>query len=655
LVAALAIRRSLAAATPPRAWKKRFMVKFGHVPGAGVRGLKGEDLISPPIERPDDYFWMRDDSRSHRSVLNHIKAENKYAQEAMRHTEPLQKVLYDEFLAHLREDDDSTPYPHGRYLYWTRTVKGQPYGIKMRKLRGQREGEGAQQEQVLDINAVAEGHDYCDVQDAAVSPDHSLLAFSVDNTGGETYDVRFRAISSGEEAFGALSGTSGGHCWGADESVLYYTTQDAEHRPYRLYRHVVGTPQEEDVLLHEENDQTLWMGVGKTMSERFLILTLESKTTSECWFIDLEGVRGAEAHCEAPLQLVSERQDGIRYELEHSGELFYILTNAQDCPNQKLVAAPIGRPSAENWEELQPHDPAVELKDIACFEKYLVLSGRQDGYSQLWVRSLSTGETHRIEHSEEVRSVGFGVNYEFRSSVLRFHYGSLTTPSSTFDYDMDLRERVLVKEKEVPNYDRALYASERRLAKGHDGTMIPISLLYRRDLFPDGLDAAQAPCMLYGYGSYGHSIDPEFSPTRLSYLDRGVVFVLGHIRGGGEMGRLWYERDGKFLTKRNTFEDFCSCAEALIQYGITQPSKLSICGRSAGGLLIGATLNLRPELFACAVADVPFLDCLNTMVRAAVCGSHAPPSRLWLTHAPCSFSAVRLDHTAHHRRVVGMG
>ncbi|CAM9120715.1 unnamed protein product [Pylaiella littoralis] len=597
-------------ASGPRAVKRPHRVPFGKV---GEEN-RGKNPMDPPLQRVDEYFWMRDDKRESKEVLGHIKKENDYTEEKMAHLKDLREDLYKEFLGHMKETDAQVPYRHGPYFYYSRSVKGKPYKIHCRskEVRGQ-------EQVVLDENVQAEGSDYCDIADVSPSPGaHDLAAYAADMTGYETYDVRFRDVATGKDLDDAIVKTSGDVCWGADATTMFYTTQDEEHRPHKLWLHTLGTPQAEDVLLYTEDDQLMWMGIGKTDSDRFLTMRVGSKTTSEIRFIDLQGVQGAEAHRVLSLKTIADRVEGVRYGAEHWGEDFYMVTNKDGCKNSKLVKAPISSPGAENWTDVIPYDPAVCLKGVLCFENHLVLSGRENGLSQLWIRDMRTEETHQLAHPETAYASYATSNMVFETGTLRFGYQSMVSPRSVYDYDMDTKSRTLMKEQEVPGYDRSVYTCERTVAKVRDGVEVPMSLVYRKDTYPDGLAGTKAPCMLYGYGSYGASIEPSFDFTRLSFLDRGMVYAIAHIRGGGEMGRPWYEDSGKYLTKRNTFQDFVDCAEHLVAEGVTSPKGLAVCGRSAGGLLIGNVVNMRPDLFAAAVADVPFVDLMNSMADPSI-------------------------------------
>jgi len=592
-------------AQPPVAEKSLHKVKFGKVEGEN----RGPNPMDPPLERDDEYFWMRDDDRKSAKVINHIKAENKYTEKMTAHLKGLQDQLYQEYLGHFKETDAKVPYKHGDYFYFSRTEQGKSYPIYCRSTEF-----GGPEQVILDVNQLAEGQKYCDVGDWSPDPKtHGILAYSVDFSGYETYEVLFKDLATGELLQDRIPNTSGSVEWGKDRGEVYYTTLDDAHRPYKLWRHRLGTPVAEDELLFTEEDEKFWSGIGKTDSGRFLVLSSGGKETSESHFIDLESE-------DRVLQPVAPRRHGVRYSVEHWGEDFFIVTNADDCTEYKLVKTPVVAPGAENWKDVFPYDPKTKVSYVSCFANHLVLSGRADGLKRFWVlnpRDLAQGK-REIEMPEPIYSLSGSNNYVFDTDKFRFGYSSLTTPTSVFDYDLNQGTMECLKEEEVPNYERGLYTSERTMATARDGTRVMLSLVYRKDAYPQGKENGPMPVFLYSYGSYGHSIDPTFSFTRLSYLDRGVVFCIAHIRGGGEMGQYWYEKEGKYLTKKNTFNDFADSAEHLIQEGWTTSDKLAICGRSAGGLLIGATVNLRPDLFKIAVADVPFVDVMNTMCDPSI-------------------------------------
>jgi oligopeptidase B len=438
-----------------------------------------------------------------------------------------------------------------------------------------------------------------------VSPDSQLLAWSSDRAGAEVYELRFRDLRSGDDLPDVVPGTYYGSAWAADNRTFFYVKPDDAMRPHQVWRHVVGTDAEDDVLVFEEPDERFYLGLGASKDDRYVFVHIGSKVTDEVRFLPAEDPT-------AELRVVQPREQDVEYGVEHftskdGTSRFFIVTNADDAEDFKLAEAPVATPGREHWTEVVPHRPGVKLSGIDVFADHLVLFERTAGVRQIRVRRLSDGDEHVIEQPEAV-STASGGSAEFDTSVMRYGYTSMVTPSSVFHYDLDTRERVLLKQQPVlGGYDPTQYVTERQWATAADGTRVPLSIVQRRDR------PAGGPALLYGYGSYEASMDPGFSSIRLSLLDRGFVFAIAHIRGGGEMGRRWY-LDGKFLAKRNTFTDFIACAEHLVAEGWTTPSRLAIRGGSAGGLLMGAVANLRPDLFGAVIAEVPFVDALNTIL-----------------------------------------
>lgn len=553
-------------------------------------------------QREDYYAWLRE--KSNPDVTAYLDAENQYTQHCMQHTTALQTSLYEEMLSHVEENDDSTPVKVGNYYYYHRINAGQQYWAHYRKPIAA----DAVEELLLDENELAEsgGHDYFELGALEISPDHQWLAYATDTTGAETYTVHVKDLANDKLLPDTLENCSGNISWG-DSNTLFYTVEEEEtKRSDKLYRHYLATPQADDVLIFHEPDVLFGVSAQLSKDEQYLFIGTDSIETSEYHFIPT-------ANIDQPARLVQARETGMRYSVEHHRDQFYIVTNADGATQQKLMTCPVATPDKAHWTTLIAHRDDVQLEDIELFDEFLVCNERANGLHQLNVIQLSDQSSHLISFPESVYTVGFGANPEFNTSTLRLVYTSLVTPLSVFDYDMASHERVLMKQKEVPNYTPGHYTTERIYATAGDGTRIPISLVYHKDAWKQ-----QATfCHLYGYGSYGITVEPTFSPTRLCLLDRGMVFAIAHIRGEEIHGRSWYE-DGKFLNKQNTFSDFISCAKHLISEGYTQPEKLSIEGRSAGGLLMGAVLNQAPELFSVALAGVPFVDVVNTMLDESI-------------------------------------
>jgi len=544
----------------------------------------------------DEYHWLRE--RENPEVIAYLEAENAYTEHAMRHTKKLQERVYGEILARIRETDLSVPVRRGPWLYYSRTEKGKQYPIFCRK----RNVEDAAEELLLDQNALAEGHEFFSLGALAVSPDHALLAYSTDTSGDEKFTLRVRDLAAGEDLPDEIAEVYFGVVWANDNRTLLYTTLDDTHRPWRVHRHRLGEPRERDTIIFEDPDLKFWVGVDRTRSGRFLIVGSGSKQTSEVHVLDAD-------RPESPLRLVQERIPGLEYDVDHHDDRFFIVTN-DAAVNFKVVTAPVDDPRRANWTDFIPHREQVKVDAVDLFREHLVVYERERGLTSIRIRRLADGDEHLVAFEEPVHTVGPGRNLEFDTRELRFHYTSLITPESVFDYDMEARTRVLRKQVEVlGGYRPDRYGTERLFAAAPDGTQVPISIIYRKDLVRDG----KRPLLLYGYGAYGHTVDPEFGSARLSLVDRGMVFAIAHVRGGGLMGRPWYEA-GKFLHKKNSFADFIACAEHLIAEGYTSHDRLAIMGGSAGGLLVGAAVNLRPDLFGAVVAQVPFVDVVNSML-----------------------------------------
>ena len=544
--------------------------------------------------RVDDYFWLRD--RNSPEVTSYLEAENDYTQEMMKDTEELQQTLYDEMVARTKEDDASVPARKADYFYYTRREKGQNYAIHCRK-QGSLD---AEEEIILDENELAQEHDYFRVGIFSVSPDHNTLAYSVDTNGGESYALRFKDLSDGRDLAEIIEDTYYSFSWGNDNRTVFYTRIDAAHRPDRLFRHELGTDPSDDVLVFQEKDDAFFMWVHKTRSGRYILMGLESNVTSEFRYLDADNPSGE-------FRMVEPRKQDVEYDVEHQGDRFYIRTN-QDAVNFKLMSAPVTDPSAQNWEEVIPHDDDVMITGIDAFADFLAISQRIGGLPVVTIRSMA-GDERKIEVQEPVYDIGLGDNREFESDTLRYEYSSGVTPHSVFDYDVNNRTRELKKETEILGYDRTNFETSRIHATASDGTNVPISLVFRKG----ALDHGPAHVLLMGYGSYGISMDVGFRSNQVSLLEHGVVIATAHVRGGGEMGRRWHD-NGKYMHKTNTFTDFIACAERLIDAGYTTPEHLAATGGSAGGLLVGAVTNMRPDLFRAVIAHVPFVDVLTTML-----------------------------------------
>ncbi|UFP96027.1 S9 family peptidase [Gloeobacter morelensis] len=553
------------------------------------RTLHGETLI-------DDYSWLRE--KENPKVIAYLEAENRYTEAVMQPTEKLQQALYTEMLARIKQTDLTVPELWGGYYYYRRTEEGKQYPILCRKPGSLEAAEAI----LLDQNQLAEGKSYFRIGTYQMSPDQRFIAYSVTTTGAEVYTIYIKNLETGETLAEQLTNASGyGFDWANDNTTLFYTVQDAANRAYRIYRHTLGSNPKTDPLVLEEKDELFNLTLEKTRSDAYFLAVATSKQTSEVSYLKADDPTGT-------FRIFAPRQTGVRYSVDHRGERFYIVTD-QNAKNSKLLQAPTADPSPTNWQELLAHRSDVLLDGIDLFKNYMVVYERENALKRLRVYDFAAQAFQPIEFDEPVYSLFPSRNPEFDTEQLRFTYTSLVTPSSVYDYDMRLRTRALKKQETVYGYDPTSYTSERLWAMAPDGTRVPISLVYKKGRPRNG----SQPLLLYGYGAYGLSMDPGFSGNRLSLLDRGFAFAIAHIRGGEEMGRAWYD-DGKLLNKKNSFTDFIACAEHLIAQKHTTPAKLAIFGGSAGGLLMGAVVNLRPELFKSVIAKVPFVDVINTML-----------------------------------------
>jgi oligopeptidase B len=547
-------------------------------------------------KRVDPYYWLRD--KGNPEVIAHLRAENAYTDAVMAPTAELQETVYREIVGRVQETDTSAPMFFKGYWQYTRTVEGLDYEIYCR-----RAGSMDNAEQVLlDANHLAEGHDFFELGFVEHSPDEKLIAYAADYSGGELHELRFRDLATGADLEDVIQDVYYGAAWAADCKTFFYIKADHAMRPFQVWRHTLGTATDKDVLVLQEDDERFELSVELTKSERYIVFSSTSQVTTESRFLD------SDEPDEQPI-LIEPRRQGIEYSVDHQGDRLLILTN-DGARNFRLMAAPLTHPGRDSWVEVVPERDGVRLNFTDVFIDHVVLGQRSDGLQRLEVLDSSTGARHVVEQPDAAYTAFPGSSPNYHGAVMRFFYTSLTAPFSAIDYDMRTRQRMLVKEQPVRGgYDRNDYVSERIWATAPDGVRVPISLVRRRDVTMSGSN----PTLLYGYGAYEVSIDPMFDPARLSMLDRGFVFAIAHVRGGGEMGRGWYE-DGKFLNKTNTFNDFIACAGHLVDQSYTNSSRLAIRGRSAGGLLIGAVLNARPDLFACAVAQVPFVDVVTTML-----------------------------------------
>jgi oligopeptidase B len=544
--------------------------------------------------REDDYFWLR--RKEDPEVSAYLEAENAYTDAVMKPTEAFQARLYDEMLARIKEDDTSVPFRRGGHFYYARTETGKQYPIYCRKA-GSLE---APEEITLDLNALAAGHPFLALGLYTVSDDGHLLAYSLDTTGFREYTLYVKDLRSGALLGDRIERVSSA-AWAADSATLFHVTEDDAKRAYRLWRHRLGDP--DDTLLWEEPDELFRLGVWRSRSRALLFCASRSFTTTEYRYLSAHAT-------EAPWRTLLAREHDHEYEVDHGAGLFYIRTNAGGCRNFRLVTAPEDDPRPERWTELIPHREDVMLEEVDVFATHYVVLERAGGLNRLRVLRFDDGIARYVEFPEPAYDVEAEANPEFDTPAYRFHYQSFITPPTVYDYEVAGGTlRVLKRQEVLGDYDPTRYQTERLHAVAGDGTRVPISFVSRKDLSRDG----SSPLMLVGYGAYGIVASPVFSSNRLSLLDRGVSFAIAHVRGGGDMGKRWHD-EGRMLRKRNTFTDFIAAAEFLVTAGLTSPDRLLIEGGSAGGLLIGAVLNMRPDLFRGALLRVPFVDVINTML-----------------------------------------
>ena len=542
--------------------------------------------------RQDDYAWLRE--RDNPEVLAYLEAENAYSLAAMRSLSDFEERLYQEMIGRIQWADTSVPYRKGDFLYYSRIEQGRPYALHYRR-RASPEGP---EELLLDLNVLAQGHPYFKLREFQVSDDGRWLAYSVDTTGKREYTLSLKDLSTGA-LLPERRELTYNVAWASDNRTLFFTTENAAHRSDKLWRHVLG--EEGDTLVHEEKDEGFNLYLARSRSGEYFFIESSSWLTSEVWVLPCR------ESTVAPRR-VAPREPGHVYYLEHQGARFYIRTNSTG-PNFRIVTAPVDAPGRENWKELLPTRDTVSLSRMAMFSGHLVLLETEDGLSHLSVTELASGERHRLRLPEQVYEVSFDKNQQWDTQTLRVRYESPVTPTTTFDYDMGTRQRVLLKQEAVVDYEPSRYTTERLHVTAADGTRIPVSLVYRQGLRRDG----SAPMYLKGYGAFGSTASMDFFSNDLSMLERGVVIATAHVRGGGELGERWHDA-GRLRNKMNTFTDFISVAEALIAQGYTSRERLAIWGGSAGGLLVGTVLNLRPDLFRVALVHVPFVDVLNTLL-----------------------------------------
>ena len=582
--------------------------------GGGEKAGTAVEAIKPPVAkiipkeltahentRIDNYYWLNE--RDNPEVVAYLEAENAYKDTMLAHTKDFQDKLYNEIVGRIKQTDMSVPYKDQGYFHYTRYEEAYEYPIYCRK-KGSLD---AEEQIILDVNEMAKGHDFFNVAGYSTSSDNNLIAYGVDAISRRLYTLYFMDLTTGKVLEDKILNTSGRAAWANDNKTVFYALKDISTlRPYKIMKHVLGTDVSEDKVIYTEEDETFNIFVFKTKSKKFLMIASVQTLSTEFKYLDADRPDG-------DFQIIQPRERDLEYRVDHFQDKFYILTN-WDAKNFRLMETPVDKTSKENWTEVIPHREDVLLQELEIFKNHLVLGERKNGLTQIHIIKWSDMSEHYLDFGEEAYVVYMSMNPDFDTDLLRYNYTSLTTPRSVFDYDMVSGEKKLLKQQEVVgDFDPGNYVTERHFTTARDGTKVPISLVYRKGLEKDG----DNPLLLYGYGSYGASMDPVFSSDRLSLLDRGFVFAIPHIRGGSEMGRYWYE-EGKLLKKKNTFYDFIDCGEYLVEQKFTTPEKMFAMGGSAGGLLMGAVVNIRPDLWKGVIADVPYVDVITTMLDTSI-------------------------------------
>ncbi len=564
---------------------------------------KPKELEKHGDVRVDNYFWLND--RENQEVIAYLEEENEYYQKMTAHTEAFQTELFQEMKSRIKEDDSSVPYKLNGYFYITRYEKGSEYPIYSRK-KGSLD---AEEEILFNCNELAQGHDFFNLRGISVSPNNKLAAFAVDTVSRRQYTIQIKNLETGELYPDRIENTTGGAVWAADSETLFYTKKDSVTlRSDKIYKHRLNTPSGEDELVHHEEDETFYTFVYKTKSRDFIVIGSTSTMTSEYQILPADQPDGT-------FKMFSERERGLEYEISHFGDYFYILTNKDGATNFKLMKTPISKTSSTNWQEFIPHQDEVLLEDIEIFKNFYVISERDQGLNKMKIVNWANGDSYYLPFESETYVAGTTTNLDFDTNKLRYFYIAMEAPYSIIEFDMETQGQRILKEQEVlgGKFDKANYRSKRVWANARDGLKVPISLVYHKDTPLNG----SSPLLQYAYGSYGNTTDPYFSSVRLSLLDRGFIYAIAHVRGGEYLGRPWYE-DGRLLNKKNTFTDFVDCSKFLIENKYTSADHLYAMGGSAGGLLMGAVVNMAPELYHGVIAAVPFVDVVTTMLDDSI-------------------------------------
>ena len=573
------------------------------LPKAPLAARKAHTHREHGVERSDPYYWLRE--RENAQVLDYLKAENAYTRAAMADTKALQETLFKEIKGRIKQDDDSYPVRWKNYLYYSRFTEGSEYPVYFRRSAGAGEEPG---QITFDVPALAKGHKFYDFDEGEVSPDEKLVAFSVDTEGRRIRTLQVKNLETGKILPDRIEKVDGGHAWAADNQTLFYTRQDPETlREYQVWRHRLGTPAGDDVLVYEEKDETFSCYVSSSQSEKYIIIGCSQTLSDEYRLLEADNPEGQ-------FRVFTPRRRGLEHDIEHYRDGFYIRTN-KGAENFRLMWTPLKETAEEGWQGVVPGSREVFLSDFEVFDNFIVLEEREGGLNRIRVRGMKGGKTHTVDFGEAAYSAWTDTNLQFDTEWLRYGFSSLKTPGSLYEYNMRTRESRLLKRQPVlGGYDPQQYTTERHFVTTGDGTKVPLSIVYRTDAFSkDG----SAPLLLYAYGSYGYSTHASFSSIRVSLLDRGFAYAIAHVRGGQEMGRAWYD-DGKLLNKKNTFSDFIDCAQFLVKGKYTSRERLCASGGSAGGLLMGVVANECPDLFAAIIADVPWVDCVTTMFDESI-------------------------------------
>lgn len=560
-----------------------------------------QKLIKHNDIRIDDYYWMND--RENPEVIDYLNSENAYFDRMTSHTKDFEQRLFEEMKARIKEDDESVPYKYNGYWYIVKYETGKDYPVYIRK----KDTLDNPEEIMFDCNKMAEGHEYFNLTGLSVSPDNTMISFGIDTTGRRNYTLQVKNLVTGQLCPDVIEMTTGSATWANDNKTLFYTKKDEQTlRSDKIFKHTLGT--QADELVFHEKDDTFGVSVYKSKSQKYIVIACYSTMTNEYHILD---ANTPNEH----FKVFQKRIRGLEYNISHYDNQFYIVTNAGDAANFKLMKTPENATSKKNWVEVIPHRDSVLLEDIDIFKEFLVISERSNGLNQIRIMRWDGNDDYYLPFDNETYTAYTSVNVDFDTVMLRYAYNAMTTPSSTIDFNMVTKEKTILKEQEVldADFDKDNYQSERLWATSADGTKVPVSMIYRKGIKKDGSN----PLLLYAYGSYGHTIDPYFSSVRLSLLDRGFIYAIAHVRGGEYMGRPWYE-NGKLLQKKNTFTDFIECSKHLIAQGYTSPQHLYALGGSAGGLLIGAVINEAPQLYNGVIAAVPFVDVVTTMLDDSI-------------------------------------